>query len=1020
MIPISLTIKGLFSYQKEQTINFDRLIEGQLFGIFGTVGSGKSSILEAISFALYGETERLNTRDDRNYNMMNLKSDELLIDFVFDNFDEKRYRFVVKGKRHGKKFDKVNTFDRAAYVWTGEVWQPLAQVNAEHVLRLSYDNFRRTIIIPQGKFQEFLQLTDKSRTDMLRDIFQLDKYEFFHQAASLEKKNNASLQLLQGKLSSFDSVTAEGITMGEEHLRLLQTKLDELKTSLSTHESKLKEQETLKQLFRELADTEEVYRDMEAKSIEYNRQKDKLADYEYCERYFKADLMRMDELVHGINKRKESLLEYEHKLKICDTQLMELQQEFVTLSTKYHNLDKLKDKRSDYEKGISITEITEALAKLNDRIKKGKHFVNTAQKEKLNYEKTIFQLRERLKNKRVEKPDVSQLADVKTWFQRREHLEKNKEEQTRDLDRLTEEIKVTDIAINELFSSADLSGEAWSKEGLQEKIAGFEKQLEEKTTVITHLQLQMKLSDFTAALHRGEACPLCGAVDHPNILRLDNVQSQLVAADQEFDDLKMILQKSLSNAREFDVLEIKKTDLLKRQQEAQEKQDATSIHLQEHLDAFVWSAYDKHDAASVDRQLEAYKRLDVEITAIEQEINESEVALKKAEADRDAYDAAVKKIEHEHQAKSGSLELLVKQLKLLKLEDLANSSIVDMEQKITDIHAEIDGIIERHEFLQRQLQEQQQLKVTFETRLSNVVDNMEAEKERLDFVQEKVESNLYNSKFTYIEEVKTLLGSDIVTDDLRKNIERFFQQLFNLKEQLHKLQTQVEGKSFDQEKFSAYEEALDAVKKEVVAVHERYVADRANQERLLKLLTEKQSLQKDLQKLQERAESLHILKNLFKGSAFVSYLSSVYLQQLCDAANKRFYQLTQQQLKLEINERNEFQVRDYLNDGKVRLAKTLSGGQIFQASLSLALALAESVQQQHKSKQNFFFLDEGFGSLDSASLSIAFDTLKSLRKENRVVGIISHVEDLQQEIDVFLKVENNPFTGTQIKGNWEL
>src|SRR5690606_35218867 len=140
---------------------------------------------------------------------------------------------------------------------------------------------------------------------------------------------------------------------------------------------------------------------------------------------------------------------------------------------------------------------------------------------------------------------------------------------------------------------------------------------------------------------------------------------------------------------------------------------------------------------------------------------------------------------------------------------------------------------------------------------------------------------------------------------------------------------------------------------------------------------------------------------------------------LCEIANGRFYKLTRQQLRLEVTDKNEFQVRDYLNNGKVRSVKTLSGGQTFQASLSLALALAESVQQQNRANQNFFFLDEGFGSLDKESLQTAFETLKALRKENRIVGIISHVEELQQEIDIFLNIINDPFAGSKIIGNWE-
>ena len=103
MIPVSLTIKGLYSYQQETTVDFKHLTAAGLFGIFGAVGSGKSTILEAISFALYGETERLNSRDSRSYNMMNLKSNEIVIDYVFTCGDcDDKYRFTVSAKRNKK------------------------------------------------------------------------------------------------------------------------------------------------------------------------------------------------------------------------------------------------------------------------------------------------------------------------------------------------------------------------------------------------------------------------------------------------------------------------------------------------------------------------------------------------------------------------------------------------------------------------------------------------------------------------------------------------------------------------------------------------------------------------------------------------------------------------------------------------------------------------------------------------------------------------------------------------------
>src|SRR5690606_34408892 len=230
MIPVTLTIKGLYSYQKEQTIDFSKLLEGQLFGIFGSVGSGKSTILEAISYALYGDTERLNkTNDNRNYNMMNLKSNELLIDFTFMNYDDQLYRFIVRGKRNSKQFDKVGTLERSAYKQVNGQWDPLESVSGEKVIGLSYDNFRRTIIIPQGKFQEFLQLGDSERTRMLKEIFQLEKYEFFYQTSSLEKKNNEEIQRLTGELAVFAEVNAESLAESKERLILLRNILEHSK-----------------------------------------------------------------------------------------------------------------------------------------------------------------------------------------------------------------------------------------------------------------------------------------------------------------------------------------------------------------------------------------------------------------------------------------------------------------------------------------------------------------------------------------------------------------------------------------------------------------------------------------------------------------------------------------------------------------------------------------------------------------------------------------------------------------------
>ena len=136
----------------------------------------------------------------------------------------------------------------------------------------------------------------------------------------------------------------------------------------------------------------------------------------------------------------------------------------------------------------------------------------------------------------------------------------------------------------------------------------------------------------------------------------------------------------------------------------------------------------------------------------------------------------------------------------------------------------------------------------------------------------------------------------------------------------------------------------------------------------------------------------------------MEYASFIFLKQLCENANIRFQKMTKNQLAIQFSEKNNFEIIDYLNEGRVRNVKTLSGGQYFQVALCLALALAETVQAHSKTKQNFFFIDEGFGTLDSESVHIVFETLSNLRKENRIVGIISHVNELKEQIPATLQV----------------
>jgi DNA repair protein SbcC/Rad50 len=180
-------------------------------------------------------------------------------------------------------------------------------------------------------------------------------------------------------------------------------------------------------------------------------------------------------------------------------------------------------------------------------------------------------------------------------------------------------------------------------------------------------------------------------------------------------------------------------------------------------------------------------------------------------------------------------------------------------------------------------------------------------------------------------------------------------------------------------------------------------------------LKQKESLSSDLEKQNIRGENLRELSSLFKGGKFVQYIAAVYMQEMCQLANRRFSPLTGRSLELFFQD-NQIMVRDFLNEGRLRHIKTLSGGQSFQAALCLALALAE---QTGRGKGSFFFLDEGFGSLDKASLETVMTTLRELSREGRIIGLISHVEEMQQDLDVWIRIKRDSEEGSSVQCSWK-
>src|SRR5690554_1315498 len=428
MIPIQLTIQGLYSYQEKQTIDFTKLTGAGLFGIFGTVGSGKSSILEAIIYALYGRTSRLNlSGDNRYYNMMNLKSNQLLIDFIFKAGKEQiNFRSVVKGKRNSKNFDDVKSLDRFTYKQSNNEWIPIETKELEQAVGLSYDNFRRTIIIPQGQFQEFLQLGNKDRTQMMKELFDLGKYEFSGKVSALETKNNAQKQHIGGQLQQLGEINESLIDAQQQELNILLNELIQLDNKSKTYQQKAEELNNLQVLVQKKSNTEQEFKTLLNQEPEYRKLENLVSEYELCLAHFKLILNNLDDCESRKKHKTKQIEQERHQLKVLEKVIQSTDQEINKIRPAYENRDSLKQQVQDLLYINKVKNLEEVINKNYIRLLKGASILESTKNSITDLNKNKTELEILVRKLKLNLPDMTIMVGAMEWHSENSNLNKQK------------------------------------------------------------------------------------------------------------------------------------------------------------------------------------------------------------------------------------------------------------------------------------------------------------------------------------------------------------------------------------------------------------------------------------------------------------------------------------------------------------------------------------------------------------------------------------------------------------------
>lgn len=1007
MIPVQLEIEGLYSYRERQTVQFETLTAAGLFGIFGAVGSGKSSILEGILLALYGSTERLSATGERS-SMVNLQSDQLSVSFTFRAGKNNAQTYLARysAKRNKKDFEKIDTAEHTLYQLKGGNWEAI-QDKAETVLGMSKEHFKQTIIIPQGKFREFIDQKPLERAEMMQQLFGLERFDLAAKTGTLRKEAELEKTRLKALLDNLEGISVESLSEKRQETAGLETESQKASKALAEADQEFRKLELTRKSFLQLQELKTQLSTLQQKLPEVEEKRQLYREFITAKTHLRPIWDQLQDRKKDLEKYRVSVSNCEDFKEIYEKEVQQLEIEELELRKKNEERPAREGKIRDLRKVIEIQELNRKLEDAHKQVEILKPDLDIQKAGLKQLESTIQTLENQAEHLPSADPGV--LSDLKTI----ENQLKSNQERLTDLQRIKGNFEQENTKIKALLEEikhripkGEKSLETWT-DTQKSIIRGLESEREK-------LLRKQGLNAHAHLLVNGEACPLCGSPDHPQPI-------------QEQSDEPQIKAKELQISREKDELE-KILALIQKEKLAQTNLENLGRNLRDKL----------QEINKLESQLEEFwiklKSLSVQT---EEDLTAQISQLSKAHAQKESL---IQQIQAKRKSSTEAREQVEKSEKQLQLAQLTaqdlNSRVKSKQEEIKDptfckpffqkdsqqIFQTILGVEKDIEKAASELLgKQKHLQERRAAQAKNLADieNFKTLVADISAKVEELEVNFENLKIEYgfldESELIRLFHHSLDAEKTALEIQQFDQKLAITHVRITELESESGVLTFSEESYQARQVELAQLQLQTKTLQNQLAILQESLKDMLQKLEEKNKLTLSFQQIENRESGLRELERLFQGKGFVKYVSSIYLRELCNTANLRFMKLTKNSLSLEIDEGNTFWVVDYLNGGKKRLLKTLSGGQTFQASLCLALALAEKVKALNQADQSFFFLDEGFGALDRNSLRVVFETLKALRHENRVVGIISHVEELQQEIGVYAQIELDADRGSQIR-----
>ncbi|MES5919661.1 SMC family ATPase [Bacillus cereus group sp. RP37] len=1014
MRPIQLIMTAFGPYKQKEVIDFDDLGEHRIFAISGNTGAGKTTIFDAICYVLYGEA----SGEERSDTSM------LRSQFADDNtYTSVELTFQLKGKRyeikrqlgHKKQGNKTIT-GHAVELYEVNDEEKVPAVDRFHVtdvnkkvedlIGLSKHQFSQIVMLPQGEFRKLLTSETENKEEILRRIFKTDRYKLMREL--LDQKRKQWKDVLQEKQKErelyFRNVfklpirdgalletlveqehvnTHQVVEALEQETAVYKAEVEQLQVEQDVQTKQLKDAETR---FHAAKSVNEKFIDLQQKNEKYNTLQENRTVIEMKETSFKRaeQAKRLLPFEQWYEEAMQNEQKAESLLKQIIAKKENITNNFELAQEKYEAVKNKEPERENAKKLVQrLEELQPIIASLAEK-----------QLNLQNAEIQIGKLKESMQNlDRQLDEHTNQKQLMSGELQQLERALEQYVDKVEELTNMREDAKV-------LKQAYDVWQEKQKFE--QEKEAAYNKM---QLAVNAYESMERRWLSEQAGilalhLHDGESCPVCGSTNHPK---------------------KATEQSDAIDEKELNDLRDKKNIAEKLHVQLEEKWNFYHLQYEQVIEEVKKRGYHSEELVETYSALvQKGKQLATEVNTLkasEETRKQTAVKIKSIEEKVDALQKKKREVETEQHR----TEMECMQLRTSYEHDKKNipenlQTVQAWKVQFDQAMHELRLMEDEWKKVQEAYQHWQNENIRIQAEQEGAFNQFESAKLKKEDTFARFMKELEQSGFTDQITYKEAKLNDAEMEMLQKEIQSYYSSLEVLAKQIEELHAELKDKEYMDitalgEHITELQINLDIIKEKRQRAQNAvtYISDLHENIRRID-----EQIHEEEKAFQELVDLYEVMKGDNESRiSFERYILIEYLEQIVQIANERLRKLSNGQFYLKRSERVEKRNRQSglgldvydAYTGQTRDVKTLSGGEKFNASLCLALGMADVIQAYEGGISiETMFIDEGFGSLDEESLTKAVDALIDLQKSGRFIGVISHVQELKNAMPAVLEV----------------